>query len=392
MLRDQLSRPSKLKRYLPAAIALIASVLGSLSASAASGNISTLVTGQGPSAIATDAFGNIYFAEPQGHRIAKLDVLGQKSFVAGNGSAGFSGDGGPALDASLNLPFAVVVNASGELFIADSANNRIRKVDTSGNISTIAGNGSSPARGETINSSDDGQAATQAKLDFPMGLTLDSAGHLIIADTGNNLVRRINDDATISTIAGNGMPIPILGRSLSLGVLDATFYIDEAAAVSLAAGLGDNGPSTLAILNEPTGLTVDSIGNLYIADTQNNRIRRVDANGTITTVAGTGCYGGYCPRGDGLPAIAASLYFPRGVAFDQQGRLYVSDSGNHIVRRLEADGSLQTIAGNGTFGFSGDGGPAWEAQLRDPRGLAYLAGRGLLIADSGNSRIRLVSD
>jgi uncharacterized protein (TIGR03437 family) len=272
--------------------------------------------------------------------------------VAGSGTAGGSGDGGPATSASLG-PWGVAVDAAGNLYIADYSNSRIRKVSPSGIISTAAGNG-------TRGFSGDGGPATGASLNQPSGVAVDAAGNLYIADYYNYRVRKVSSSGIISTVAGNG----IKGFS------------------------GDGGTATSATLREPEALAVDAAGNLYIADSTNQRIRKVSPSGIISTVAGTGTW---AFSADGGPATSASLSFVEGVAVDAAGNLYIDDSDNGRIRKVSPSGIISTVAGTGTWGFSGDGGPATSASLNDPWGVAVDAAGNLYIADARNGRIRKVS-
>jgi uncharacterized protein (TIGR03437 family) len=272
---------------------------------------------------------------------------------AGNGLQSFSGDGGPAPSASIAKAVAVVADYSGNVFIADQLNNRIRKVDTTGKITTVAGTGAA-------NFSGDGGPATAATLNAPTGLAVDPAGNLLIADVGNQRIRKIDAGGTISTIAGTGT----------------------------AGFSGDGGPAAQAAVNNAVRISADIAGNILAADQTNHRVRKIDASGKITTIAGTGAAGF---SGDGGPATAAQLNNPTALASDQAGNLYISDLLNHRVRRIDKAGNISTIAGNGTAGFSGDGGPALTASLNFPGGLAVDVAGNLLLADSGNQRIRQVS-
>ena len=239
-------------------------------------------------------------------------------------------DGGPAVEAELYNPAGVAVDGVGNLYIADARNNGIRKVDSTGTITTIAGTGESGFSG-------DGGPAVEAELRRPYGVAVDSAGDVYIADVGNQRIRKIYSTGTITTIAGSGE----YGFGFS----------------------GDGGPAVEAELRRPYGVAVDSAGNVYIADSIDHRIRKVDPTGTITTIAGTGEFGF---SGDGGPAVEAELRSPYGVAVDSAGDVYIADVGNQRIRKVDSTGTITTIAGTGEFGFSGDGGPAVEAELRSP--------------------------
>ncbi|MFH1352591.1 MAG: LamG-like jellyroll fold domain-containing protein [bacterium] len=273
--------------------------------------------------------------------------------VAGTGSSGYSGDGGSATSAQLNLPCGVTADDSGNVYIADRNNHRVRKVNTSGTITTIAGNGSAGYSG-------DGGTATSAQLYFPFGVAVDSSGNVYIADYGNNRIRKINTSGIITTIAGNGSG----GYS------------------------GDDGSATSAQLYYPAGVAVDGSGNIYIADYYNHRIRKVDLSGYITTIAGNGS-AGY--SGDGGTATSAQLYYPAGVAVDGAGNIYIADYNNKCIRKINTSGIINTIAGTGTGGYSGDDGTATSAQLNDPRGVVTDSSGNVYIADSSNNRIRVIS-
>ena len=280
------------------------------------------------------------------------------STVAGNGSSGFAGDGSSAAAAQLALPGGIAIDKSGNIYIADTVNSRIRKIATDGTISTVAGAGGAGYLG-------DGGPATAALLSGPAAVALDSSGNLYIADTGNDLIRKVTG-TTITTVAGN---------------------ITSAGQGAQAFG-GDNGPATSALLYGPTGVAVDSSGNIYIADTRNNRIRKVTGT-TITTYAGDGNLGS---AGDGGRAVIAHINAPRGLAVDAAGNLYIADSGNHRVRVVTASNQvINTIAGTGFLGFSGDFGLATKAQLNVPHDVAVDAAGNVYIADYSNSRIRKVS-
>jgi uncharacterized protein (TIGR03437 family) len=324
--------------------------------------------------------------------------------VAGNGTAGFSGDGGQAINASLNTPPGVAADAAGTFYIIDSLNNRIRKVTSDGTITTVAGTGVAGFGG-------DGGAATGALLNQPGRGAFDQNGNLYFAD--QNRVRKIAPDGTISTVAGNGSTGytgdggPAISASLSLiadVVPDATGNlfvadqnnnvvrkVDPDGIISTVAGngtqgfSGDGGLATAASLNGPVSAVVNAGGDLFICDQQNNRIRKV-SNGIITTVAGTGPSGF---SGDGGPATSAQLSDPAGIRFDDVGNLYIAERVGNRIRVLRTNGIIETVAGNGTSGYGGDGGIATSASLSIPRGLATYAGL-VYIADSNNQRIRLL--
>ena len=305
-----------------------------------------------PKKVAVDAAGNLYIADRSNHRIRRVDPSGTITTVAGTGESGFSGDGDPAVAAQLNIPEGVAVDGAGNLYIADSENHRIRRVDPSGTITTIAGTGESGFSG-------DNGPAVQAALRRHSDVAVDGAGNLYIADTFNDRIRQIDPSGTITTIAGTG----------------------------LSGFSGDNGPAIQARLYWPGGVAVDGVGNLYVADSFNHRIRRVDPSGTITTIAGTGERGF---SGDNGPAVAAQLRRPEGVAVDSAGNLYIADSDNHRIRRVDPSGTITTIAGTGVHGFSGDNGPAVQARVFLPWGVAVDNSGNLYIADWGNDRIRRV--
>ncbi|WP_322755685.1 protein kinase domain-containing protein [Frankia sp. Cas3] len=318
----------------------------------------------GPSGVAVDSTGTLYIADPDSNRVRRVDTNGTITTVAGTGTPGFTGDGGPAAHAQLTYPTAVAAERTGTLYIADQNNQRIRRIGTDGTISTVAGTGTGThgfaGAGEDGGDGGDGGPATHAQLAGPSGVAVDNTGTLYIADSDNHRVRRVGTDGIISTIAGIG-----------------TYGFS-----------GDGGPATHAQLSNPTGVTVDNTGTLYIADQNNHRIRRVSTNGTITTVTGTGTYGF---AGDSGPATHAQLAYPTGVTVDNTGTLYIADRNSKRVRRVGTDGTITTVAGTGTYGFAGDGGPATDAQLAYPTGVAVDNTGTLYIADQNNQRIRRVS-
>jgi RHS repeat-associated protein len=303
-----------------------------------------------PYGVAVDAAGNIFIADSSNHCIRKVDASGIITTVAGTGTWGYSGDGGPAAEAQLYYPQGVAVDAAGSIFIADG-NHCIRKVDASGIITTVAGTG-------TWGYSGDGGPAAEAQLGWPRGVAMDTAGSIFIADSGNDRIRKVDASGIITTVAGTGT----WGYS------------------------GDGDPATEAQLKSPRGVAMDTAGNIFIADSSNQCIRKVDASGIITTVAGTGT-GSY--RGDGGPATEAWLYYPHGVAVDAAGNIFIADKWNQRIRKVDASGIITTVAGTGTWGYRGDGGPATEAWLYYPHGVAVDAAGSIFIAD-GNHCIRKV--
>lgn len=392
-----------------------------------------------PKGIAVDRHGNLYIADTDHHRVRKVTPAGVISTIAGDGRPGMGGDGGPAAEARLHLPFDVAVDAAGNIYIADYGNHRVRRVDAAGRIATVAGTGRKGTNG------DYGPAA-EAQLSSPRALAVDAAGNLYIAEFEGHRVRKVNTSGIITTAAGRGV----------------------------AGFAGDGGPAKNAQLWHPAGLAVDASGALFIADSENRRIRRVDPGGVITTWLGgsdpivlstpTGLavdvdgtlwiaqlghllyayspggridavnvqdgqdadgiasvaldgqghvyflYGGRVRRavaatgaietvaGDGYaialgdhgPAVDALLKAPRGVAVDSAGNLYIADAATHRIRKVSPGGTITTLAGTGAPGHTGDGGPAALAQLRGPQAVAVDPGGGILLADTGNHRIRRV--
>jgi sugar lactone lactonase YvrE len=305
-----------------------------------------------PSAIVFDATGNLYIAETANHVIRKIDTVGNITTIAGTGIQGFSGDTGPASSATLDSPQGLALDTA-NLYIADTHNHRIRKLDlATGIISTFVGTGIPGFSG-------DNAAATTAQLDLPTALTLDTNNNLYFADTGNHRIRKVSATGTITTIAGTGTQ----GFS------------------------GDDALATSAAIDSPTGLALDSSNNLYLADTHNHRIRKITAaTGIITTIAGTGTPGF---SGDTAAATTATLALPHGITIDPAGNLYLADTQNHRIRRIDSTtGRITTVAGDGTQTFAGDGGPATAASLDTPRATAVSPSTLLTLADTGNQRIR----
>jgi sugar lactone lactonase YvrE len=303
-----------------------------------------------------DENGNYFIAEINGHRIRKVTPNGIISSIAGNNIGGFSSDGIAATLAKLNTPTSVQIDKEGNLYIVDANNYRIRKVESlSGNISTIAGTGVSGYNGDNI-------PATNAQISVSEDLCFDKVGNIYISDKDNFRVRKIDTFGIITTVAGNG------GFS--------------------ATGTGDGGAATNATFNWIAGLVVDNDGNIYIADFNAGKIRKVDAvTGIITTIAGNG---NYVYVGDNIPATNAQIN-PIRLTFDRSNNLVIADKYNRRILRIDDDGIIHTIAGNGMSGYSGDGGPATAASFNFPAGVVYDTCGNLYIAESTNRRVRKVS-
>jgi sugar lactone lactonase YvrE len=420
-----------------------------------------------PSGLAVDSAGTLCFADSEGNRVYKVTTNGAISLIAGKGESGYSGDGGMATAANLSYPTGLALDRAGNLFIADSGNNRIRKITPEGAISTVAGNGTAGGTG-------DGGKAIAAQLNYPSGVAIDDSGNLYIADSGSHRIRKVTPTGIISTIAGNGVQgggslLATIATSMSLnypqgvavdsegvvyiadsgndfifkltadGILrrvimarkPSGLFIDTAGNMFIA-DTGDNRvrklmpngtastvagngsrpvvasigkppmPATSGITNRPgdrgvvtaeqrnrvTGVAVDSAGNLYVAVAGSSQIRKITTAGVISTVAGNGSRGF---SGDGGPATAAQLDFPTFMTVDPGGNLYFLDSVGQRIRKVTAQGIISTVAGTGVIGFSGDGGPATAAQFHFPRGLAIDSEGNLYTADSQNNRIRKIT-
>jgi trimeric autotransporter adhesin len=426
--------------HAAAQAAYTAQVFAGIGCPIGSGSAVTAVLGTANS-VALDAAGNIYLSDTDNHLVRKIDTSGQISTLAGTCTAGFSGDGGPATAAQLNQPYDVAVDTAGNVYVADYGNNRVRRIATDGTITTVAGNGEALLGG-------DGVPAASAPLLTPRNVAVDAAGNIYISEFQGHRVRKVAPNGTITTIAGIG----------------------------IAGYGGDNGPATAAQLNYPAGLALDSAGALYIADSTNHRVRKV-SGGTITTVLGAttstlvypvglaidstgtiyvaqgssgmiGVYsqdaatltslkigpsgssasandvavdasgnlyaalgqqiwkasgnaanrnpvlvaGGGTGIGDGGPAVKAQLNQPLGLALDSAGNLHISDTGNRRIRQVDLAGQISTEAGTGITGFAGDNGPASAAEFASPVGLALDGLGNVYVADAGNNRIRQITN
>jgi sugar lactone lactonase YvrE len=304
--------------------------------------------------LALDPANNLYIAEDSNNRVRKLSPGLVLSAFAGTGVAGGLGDGGPATAAQLSNPTNVALDSAGNFYIAGFFNRGVRKVSATGVISTYAGSGVRGTLG-------DGGLATAAQFISPQGVAVDSAGTLYISDPDNNNVRKVTSAGIISAYASMG---------------------------NYAGGFaGDGAAASNAQLNSPKGLAVDASGNLFIADTMNNRIRKVTTAGIISTYAGTGVLGS---TGDGGQAASAQLNRPNAVAVDAAGNLYIADTYNQKIRKVTTGGVISTVAGTGVAGALGDGGAATSAQLNNPQGVAVDAAGSLYISDLSNGKIRKV--
>lgn len=415
--------------------------------------------------VAEDSAGNIYFVESQNNRVSKIDVNGILTTVAGTTTAGYSGDNGPGTAAQLNNPQSVTVDTSNNIVIGDTYNSAIRVVNPSGIIRTLAGNGTPGYRGDngpatsalidkpwTVSADPNGNilftdydndvirridtkgvittiagngkvglptnnvSATGSALNYPFGMAAEPSGSFLIADFSNNVIRRVTAAGIIVTIAGTGFKVipPNGGKALN-ALLDApskvaidqsgnvliadtnnqlvervtlsTGTISTVAGIGVPVYTGDNIPGSTAGVNLPFGITTDRLGNIYISDTYNERIRKIDSTGTITTFAGVG-QSGY--QGDGGPALQAYISVPQGLRFDPSGNLVFADSNNNAIRSINPQGVITTLAGTGTAGYNGDGISATQAQLNRPTDVAFDTAGNLYIADSNNNRIRRV--
>ena len=363
-----------------------------------------------PRRVAVDSKGNVYFSS--GNCVFKISGS-TLALVAGNSRAGFSGDGGPAVSAQLNAPEGIAIDSSGNVFIADTNNNRVRVVTTNGIINTLAGNG---LIGAPLVFGDGGPA-NQAHLSRPSGVALDTSGNLYIADTGDNLIREVNTDGIISTIAGDSLPsysgdgglatsaevhspedvavdssgnvyIADTANAYIREITKSTGYINFIAGDGTVGYSGDGGLATNAGLIEPFAVAVDSAGNVYITEPEDGRIREITvSNGDINTIVGNGVLGF---SGDGGPPLKAMIHQSSGIAVDSSGNLYIADTLNNRIRKVSG-GIITTIAGSGVFSYSGDGGQASAAQFFTPQAAAVDSSGDIFISDTNNNVVREIN-
>lgn len=324
----------------PSAAAQVSTLAGSGATGQANGQ-GTAASFNDPVGVVVDASGNVYVADTGGNLIRKVDANGNVTTIAGSGAHGSANGQGTA--ASFDFPNRIAVDASGNIYVADSSNNLIRKIDTAGNVTTLAG---SPTAGST-----NGQG-TSASFNFPAGIARDASGNLYVADTGNNLIREIDASGNVTTFAGSG----VQGAS--------------------------NGRGTAASFNSPRGIVFDGAGNLYVADSGNNLIRKIDASGNVTTIAGAGAQGSANGQ-----RTAASFNDPEGLAVDASGSVYVADTNNNLIRKIDSNGNVTTLAGSGQGSANGQG---TAASFYSPSGIAVDAGGNLYVADTLNNSIRKI--
>lgn len=300
-----------------------------------------------------DTAGNLYVSDTFNDKIRKIATDGTITTVAGTGTPGFGGDGGPAGSAQLHSPLELAVAPDGSLLVADVDNHRIRTIAADGTISTVAGDG-------TYGDAGDGGPATSASLSEPVSVAVAPDGTVFVADYRAHRIRRIAPDGTIHPYAGTGT----------------------------AGFSGDGAVAAAATLNQPSSLVLDPVGNLYVADSGNHRVRRITPDGVIRTVAGTGTASS---TGDGGAATSATLITPTGLALDRSGVLYVADQSGYRIRKIDTDGLISTLAGSGLLGSTGNNGQASAARLNRPRALTVAADGAVLVADAGNHQIRRIA-
>lgn len=323
------------------------------------GAVATSAQLSNPISVALDSSGNLYIADQVNHRIRKVTTDGNISTIAGTDTYGYDSSTTVASSATLNFPCGVAVDKSGNIYISDSANHVVRKIVGTA-ISTIAGTNTAGFTQDTNLTDDVTLKAVDAQINLPTGIVVDSTGVVYFSDTNNNCIRKISTDGIISTVAGTG----------TAGII------------------GDGGLATEAKLNHPIGLALDSTGSLYIADQMNNRIRKINSAGIISTVAGMGLPG---YTGNGGLATSAKLRYPSGVAVDASGNIFIADTSNSRIRVVMENHTIQAVAGNGRFDDYGDNDLAMNAAMRFPVGVAMGTGGKLYVVDTQNHRIRLLT-
>jgi hypothetical protein len=296
-----------------------------------------------------DNMDNLFICDVNNNRIRKVDTTGIITTIAGTGTSGYNGDGIPAINAQIKSPHFIIFDNNENMYFSDSHNNRVRRIDTTGIITTIAGNGGFGAIG-------DNGLATDAEIGIPEGIAFDSIGNLYIIQGNNSYIRKVDTAGIITTIAGTG----IQGYN------------------------GDGIPATSAQLNFPGSIAIDNVGNIYFTEIFGNRIRKIDSTGIIHTIAGTGV-SGY--NGDGILAVNAQINHPLGI-LEKQGNIFFTEGFNHRVRKINISGIISTVAGTGVAGFSGDGGVPSLAMLDYPFMVAFNSAGNLYISDDFNNRVR----
>jgi sugar lactone lactonase YvrE len=316
-----------------------------------------------PTGLGFDLDHNLVATDCIGGYVYRVDLVGGATVIAGTGVSSVAGGLGdevvPALEADIHCPADVAINDRGLMYVVDHANNRIRVIDRNGLITTVIGSGPIGTGSDNGLLAGDGRPALDATLQEPWGIAFGPDGLLYFADRDNHAIRTVDSNGVIATMAGTG------DRGFS----------------------GDGGLAIEAELSRPQGVAVDGDGNLFFSDADNHVIRRVDPSGLITTVVGTGEAGN---SGDGGPGTQAQIADPTGMVFDADGNLYFVDDQAHVVRRVDLDGIISTVAGTGQAGFSGDGGPGTQAALNTPTDIAFDDDGNLFIADGGNHRIRVL--
>jgi sugar lactone lactonase YvrE len=314
-----------------------------------------------PLGVAVDAQGNVYVADSSNYRIREIDLAGNVTTFAGRGTFGHVD--GPSGTAEFQDPSGIAIDSHGNFYVADSAGNRIRKIDPSGNVTTLAGNGTGASTSTGGYADGTGGPNGSAEFYIPMGVAVDGQGNVYVADTWNNRVRKIDPVGNVTTLAGNGLQS----------------YED-----------GTGGPNGTAEFYGPEGLAVDAQGNVYVADSANNRVRKIDTGGNVTTLAGNGTPG--FADGTGGPNGTAEFLLPMGVAVDSQGNVVVADNASHRIRRIDPAGNVTTLAGNGMpSSVDGTGGANGSATFYYPWSVASDAAGNVYVADSGSSSIRRIS-